>query len=124
MKATTQAVVVTQDAPNPNQTLETIALFDSSGVSIDLGDLTPAEFDGVFTDPVTVPEPTEQDQATRTTVATTVQLVDIEAAINTTGKFQGKMVFNTTTNQPVFAVSSAAAGVWVDAMGDTEHAPE
>lgn len=53
--------------------------------------------------------------------ATTAELVDATSAINTTGKFVGKIVYNTTTGIPVFADVATAAGVWADAQGATEH---
>lgn len=55
--------------------------------------------------------------------ATTAQLEDVDDAINTTGKYVGKMVYNTTTGIPVFADSAAAAGVWAEADGTNEHSP-
>ena len=56
-------------------------------------------------------------------VATTAQLDSLESDVNTTGKYQGKFIFNTSTNKPVYSVGSAAASVWVDATGATAHTP-
>ena len=55
---------------------------------------------------------------------TTTNLADVAHAINTTDyKIEGSMVFNATTNKPVWAAGSAAADVWVDATGSTAHSP-
>ena len=45
------------------------------------------------------------------------------ADINTTDKYEGKIVFNSTTNIPVWAAGSAAGDLWVDATGATAHTP-
>jgi len=55
--------------------------------------------------------------------ATTTELADVSDAINTSNKAIGKMVFNTTTGAPVWAVGTAAASVWNDATGSTAHTP-
>jgi len=56
--------------------------------------------------------------------STTAALADVANAINTgVGKIEGTMVFNTTTNKPVWAVGNADADVWVDATGSTAHSP-
>jgi hypothetical protein len=58
------------------------------------------------------------------TVSTTAALAAVGNAINTTGKYQGKMVFNSTTNILVVAVGSTAASVWANAgTGVTAHTP-
>jgi len=60
----------------------------------------------------------------QTAVTTTTALADVSDAINTAaGKVDGAMVFNTTTNKPVWAIGSAAADLWVDATGSTAHSP-
>ena len=60
----------------------------------------------------------------QTAVTTTTALADVSDAINTAaGKVDGAMVFNTTTNKPVWAVGAADADVWVDATGSTAHSP-
>ena len=56
-------------------------------------------------------------------VATTANLISLSSDVNTTGKFAGREVFNTSTSKPVYAVGSAPASVWVDATGTTEHTP-
>ena len=56
-------------------------------------------------------------------VFTTTNIEDISARVNTEGKHDGKMVFNTTTNKPVYATGSTAGAVWVDATGSTAHTP-
>ena len=50
-------------------------------------------------------------------------LNSVAAAINTTGKFAGKRVWNTTANRPVWATGATAASVWVYADGTTAHTP-
>lgn len=56
--------------------------------------------------------------------ATTAQLASLTATINTTGKFVGKRVFNTTTNILVCAVGANANSVWANAgTGVTAHTP-
>lgn len=47
-----------------------------------------------------------------TATATATQLADITHDINTTGKYQGKQVFNTTSNEPVWAQGAAAGDDW------------
>lgn len=56
-------------------------------------------------------------------VSTTALLADITAAINTTGKYQGKMVFNSTVGSTVFSEGAAAADVWNFLDGTTAHTP-
>lgn len=56
-------------------------------------------------------------------VTTTTALNDITNIINTEDKFDGGMVFNTTTNIPVWATGNTAGAVWVDATGATAHTP-
>lgn len=55
--------------------------------------------------------------------STTANLASIAALINTTGKFVGKQVYNTTTKKSVWADAATAGGVWVDATGATAHTP-
>jgi len=55
--------------------------------------------------------------------STTAALAAIGNAINTAGKYAGKMLFNTTTSKPVWAVGSTAGSVWVDGTGATVHTP-
>tara|TARA_S200002703_G_scaffold1223_1_gene2053 strand:+ start:6322 stop:8271 length:1950 start_codon:yes stop_codon:yes gene_type:complete len=57
------------------------------------------------------------------TSATTTQLADNSHSVNTTAKYEGKMVFNTTTTRPVWAAGGAAGDVWVDSAGSTLHTP-
>lgn len=61
--------------------------------------------------------------ATDAITETSANLEDVAAAINTSGKFAGKQVFNVTTSKPVFAVGASAASVWADATGSTAHTP-
>jgi hypothetical protein len=55
--------------------------------------------------------------------STTTALEDVDAAINTTGKYVGKMVFNTTTGLPLWADTAAADGTWSLATGVATHTP-
>ena len=58
------------------------------------------------------------------TVSTTAALAAVGNAINTTGKYQGKQVFNSTTNIVVVAVGATAASVWANSgTGVTAHTP-
>jgi hypothetical protein len=55
---------------------------------------------------------------------TTTALEDITDAINTNnGKIQGSMVYNATTDCPVWATGAASGDVWVDGTGSTVHTP-
>lgn len=59
-----------------------------------------------------------------TIVTTTAALEDVSNAINTSGrKFEGQMVWNTTTNIPFWANTNTAVGVWIDATGSIIHTP-
>jgi hypothetical protein len=56
--------------------------------------------------------------------ATDAELNAIANVINTSpGKVQGAMVYNTTTDNPVYAVGSADGSVWVDGAGATVNTP-
>lgn len=55
--------------------------------------------------------------------ATTAQLESLTSDANTFNKFEGKSLFNTVTNKPVWALGSAAGDVWVDSTGATVHTP-
>lgn len=58
------------------------------------------------------------------TVSTTAALAENTDAINTTGKYKGKPVFNETTGILVVAAGAAAADVWKNAgTGATAHTP-
>lgn len=54
---------------------------------------------------------------------TTTALEDIADAINTTGKFAGKMVINNTTSNLLLAADATAAGEWTDLGGTPVHTP-
>lgn len=54
---------------------------------------------------------------------TTTALAAIGNAINTTDKYAGKTVYNTTTKKLVTADGATAGAVWVDATGTTAHTP-
>lgn len=56
--------------------------------------------------------------------ATTAELADITDAINTDAyKVQGSKVYNTTTDQPVYAAGDTDGAVWNDAVGTLAHTP-
>lgn len=58
------------------------------------------------------------------TTSTTVNLGNSTHAVNTTGKFKGKQVFNETTGILVVAAGPAATDVWKNAgTGVTAHTP-
>ena len=55
---------------------------------------------------------------------TTTNLADVAHSINTSDKkVQGAVVYNTTTDNPVYAAGAAAADIWVDGAGTTAHSP-
>ena len=57
-------------------------------------------------------------------ITTTTALADITDAINThAGKIQGAMVYNSTTDQPVYAAGNTDGSVWNDAVGTLAHTP-
>ena len=57
-------------------------------------------------------------------VRTTAQLASITDAINTTDKFQGKQVFNSTSGLVVVADLGTAAGTWsATSDGLVDHTP-
>ena len=59
-----------------------------------------------------------------TTVSTTAALAAVGNAVNTAGKYKGKVVFNETTGVLVVAAGAAAADVWKNAgTGATAHTP-
>jgi len=56
--------------------------------------------------------------------ATTAQLADVGHAINTGDqKVLGSVMYNSDTHNPVYAVGSAHADIWVDGAGTTVHSP-
>lgn len=56
--------------------------------------------------------------------ATTAQLNDITALVNTAaGKIQGAVVYNSTTDNPVYATGNTDGAAWVDGAGTTVHTP-
>ncbi len=55
---------------------------------------------------------------------TTTNLEDVNHAINTgAAKVQGTVIYNSTTDNPVYAVANADNSVWVGADGSTLHTP-
>lgn len=64
------------------------------------------------------------DSVIQTPTSTTTLLEDNTADINTSGsKVEGAMVFNATTNLPVWAAGDGDSDVWVNATGATAHTP-
>ena len=57
------------------------------------------------------------------TTATTTQLADISDPINTDDKSLGRLVYNSTTNRPVWSGGTSAGDVWRFADGTTAHTP-
>jgi hypothetical protein len=58
------------------------------------------------------------------TVSTTAALAAVGNAINTTGKYKGKQVFNETTGILVIAADGLPASVWkLCSTGATTHTP-
>lgn len=55
--------------------------------------------------------------------ASSGEFLDIGGATNTLNKFTGKMIYDVTTSKPLWALSSAAGGVWKDATGTTIYTP-
>ena len=55
--------------------------------------------------------------------ATTAELADPTALVNLVGKYNGRMVYDTTLGQPVWAVGSAATAFWIDGAGTDVHTP-
>ena len=57
-------------------------------------------------------------------VKTTAELASATDRINTVDKFKGKMVFDTTLGQPVYASAATAAAAWtVIALGQDQEVP-
>lgn len=55
--------------------------------------------------------------------ATAAALGDLTNAINTTGKFAGKQVWDSTNNVPLWAKGATAGAVWIDGAGTTVITP-
>jgi hypothetical protein len=55
--------------------------------------------------------------------ATAAALVDEANAINTTGKFAGKQVWDSTNNVPLWAAGAGVNAVWIDGTGTTVITP-
>lgn len=56
--------------------------------------------------------------------STTALLDDVAAAVNTSDKkIQGAVMWNVTTDIMCIAVGNAAADLWVEADGTTQHSP-
>lgn len=55
--------------------------------------------------------------------ATAANFALLAAAVNTTQKYTGKMVWDSTNSKPVWATGQTAASVWVDSSGSTVYTP-
>ena len=95
-----------------------------SSTATTVGSVSGLTFSGCFDD-IDNPEDLSISQAAamRSATATTTQLADISATINTSGKYEGRCVFNINTNKPVWAAGAATSNVWLDATGATAHTP-
>ena len=56
-------------------------------------------------------------------LATTAELASAVSAVNTVNKVQGAVVYNTDTDNPVYAAGPASDDIWVDGIGSTVHSP-
>ncbi len=56
-------------------------------------------------------------------VYTSANLLDISHAVNTTGKYEGKMVFDTTLHKPLWADGVFGSSTWRDATNAGIHTP-
>lgn len=56
-------------------------------------------------------------------VRTTAQLTAIADPINTRDKFVGRMVYDSTLGQPVWADAATPGGTWSDATGTVSSTP-
>lgn len=56
-------------------------------------------------------------------VATTADLDSATSIVNTTFKSEGRMIFDTTTSIPVWALGELATDAWVDATGAIVNTP-
>lgn len=74
--------------------------------------------------PTAVTATSLQAQYIRGALTTTANLEDVAHSINTSaGKLNGVMVYNNTSNLPVFSQGSNDNSVWKDAAGNTVHTP-
>lgn len=64
----------------------------------------------------------ELERQTRTETYTTTQIEDAGSACNSR-RFAGKMVWNTTTNRPLWSAGATRTSNWVDGQGATVHTP-
>ena len=55
--------------------------------------------------------------------ASTTNLTDISHPVNTGNKFEGKMIFDSTTNIPMYARGSTAGDLWASATGGSTITP-
>lgn len=56
-------------------------------------------------------------------VRTSAELAAVGDLINTVGKAQGVVVYDSTLDNPVYAAGAAAGDIWVDGAGTTVHSP-
>ena len=58
-----------------------------------------------------------------TRVGTTAELASATSLVNREDKYEGRQVFNTTTNRPVWAAAALPNSAWLHQDGTTAHAP-
>lgn len=76
--------------------------------------------------PSTAPKPSDEaDISTKVDkqTATTLELNDSSDVVNIIDKYEGKMVFNSNLDRPVWAVGSGPTDTWEYADGTTAHSP-
>lgn len=59
----------------------------------------------------------------KTVTASTAELEDVNSLVNIHDKYIGKMLFNTTTKQPVWTGGSTPGSAWKNADGVNQHSP-
>lgn len=69
------------------------------------------------------PSLSELIDAVTPVTSTTTALEDIDAAVNTVGKYAGKVVFNTTTGVLLVADGGDVDSTWSTAAGAATHTP-
>lgn len=63
------------------------------------------------------------EQVATVVAAASIDLDKRSSPVNAVNKYAGKMVFNTTLGQPVYATGGDSGSQWNDAMGQTLHKP-
>lgn len=63
------------------------------------------------------------DTALAPQVRTSAQILSAANTVNTVNKVQGRIVFDSTLNKPLWASGSTATSTWRDATGSVIHTP-